>query len=132
MKSYGTPGIAASGTHEGAGLAGIAAIVGMSLILAGKFDFGRSFLIMALAGGAILALGMYWLRQRRDAKGVRSVALTSGGFLGAFTVLGVAVVVMACRFYWMQLFLGLAIVAGAGVAWLLRRLQRRDSHIPIA
>jgi len=132
MKSYGIPTRAASGTHEGAGLAGIAAMVGMSLILAGKFDFGQGFLILALGAGALLAGGMYWLRQRRDAKGVRSVALASGGFLGVFTLLGVAVVLMVCRFYWMQLFVGVAVLAGGGVALLLRWLHRRDSHIPVA
>lgn len=132
MKSYGTPGIPASGTHEGAGLAGVAAIVGMSFIVAGQFPFGWGFLVLGLAGGGIFAAGMYWRRQKRDAGTSTSVTPAFGGFLGVFTLLGVAVVVMACRFYWLQLFLGLAILAGAGIALLLRRLQRRNLHIPIA
>ena len=76
MKSYGTPGIPASGTHAGAG--------------------------------------------------------PFGSFLGIFTLLGVAVVVMTSSHAWMKLFLGFAILAGVGIAVLLRRLQRRNSHIPIA
>jgi fucose 4-O-acetylase-like acetyltransferase len=124
--------MAASGTHEGAGLAGIAAIVGMSVILAGRIDFGWGFLALALVAGCIFAAGMYWRRQRRSAGESTSVASASGGFLGAVTLLGVAVVLMACRYYWMQLFLGLAILAGAGLAVLMRWLQRRNSHIPIA
>jgi hypothetical protein len=103
----------------------------MGLIVAGRLDFGTGFLALALAGGGIIAVGLYWLRQRRYAKSLGSSDSSSGGFVGALILLGIGAVLMACRYYWMQLFFGLALLAGGAVALLLRWLRRRDSGVSI-
>lgn len=131
MKSYGSVSRATFDTHGGVGLAGLAAVIGMGVIVAGRLDFGAGFMALALAAGGIIALGLYWLRQRRNAKSSASADSTSGGFVGALILLGVGVVLMACRYYWMQLFFGLAIIAGAAVAALLRWLHRRNSGVSV-
>lgn len=131
MKSYGSQSRATLDTHDGVGVAGLAAVIGLGIILAGRLDFGPGFLALALVTGGIFALGLYWLRQRRDAKSVSSTDSSSGGFVGALILLGIGVVLFACRYYWMQLFFGLALLAGGAVALLLRWLHRRDSGISI-
>lgn len=131
MKTYGSVSRATLDTHGGVGLAGLAAVIGMGIILGGRIDFGPGFLALAAVAGVMIALGMYWLRQRRNANSVSSADSTSGGFVGALILLGIGVVLMACRYYWMQLFFGLALLAGGAVALLLRRLRRRDSNISV-
>jgi len=131
MKSYGSQSRATLDTHGGVGIGGLAAVIGMGIILAGRLDFGPGFLVLTLVTGGIFALGLYWLRQRRDAKSVSSTDSSSGGFVGALILLGVGVALLACRYYWMQLFFGLALLAGGAVALLLRWLHRRDSGISI-
>lgn len=131
MKSYGSLSRATLDTHGGVGLAGIAAVIGMGVIVAGRLDFGAGFLTLALAGGGMIALGLYWLRQRRNAKSPAEADSSSGGFVGALILLGIGGVLMACRYYWMQLFFGLALLAGGAVALLLRWLRRRDSGISV-
>jgi len=131
MKSYGSQSRATLDTHGGVGIGGLAAVIGMGIILAGRLDFGPGFLVLTLVTGGIFALCLYWLRQRRDAKSISSTDSSSGGFFGALILLGVGVALMACRYYWMQLFFGLALLAGGAVALLLRWLHRRDSGISI-
>ncbi|HET9839876.1 MAG TPA: hypothetical protein VFR84_16735 [Candidatus Angelobacter sp.] len=131
MKSYGSVSRATLDTHGGVGLAGIAAVIGMGVIVAGRLDFGAGFLALAVVAGGVIALGLYWLRQRRYAKSATSADSSSGGFVGALILLGVGAVLMACRYYWMQLFFGLALLAGGAVALLLRWLRRRDSGISV-
>src|ERR1043165_8445168 len=68
MKSYGSQSRATYDTHDGVGVAGIAAVLGMGIILAGRLDFGWGFLAMALVVVGIFARGLYWRRKRRNPK----------------------------------------------------------------
>ncbi len=131
MKTYGSLSRATLDTHGGVGVAGLAAVIGMGVILAGRLDFGAGFLALAVVAGGIIALGLYWLRQRRHAKSLASADSSSGGFVGALILVGIGVILMACRYYWMQLFFGLALLAGGAVALLLRWLRRRDADISV-
>lgn len=131
MRSYGSVSRATAYTHDGVGIAGLVAVIGMGVIVAGRLDFGVGFLVLALAGGGIIAMGLYWLRRRRYARSLGSSDSSSGGFVGALILLGIGAALMACRYYWMQLFFGLALLAGGAVALLLRWLRRRDSGVSI-
>jgi hypothetical protein len=125
MKSHGSDSTATYTTHDGGGVAGFVTVIGVTLILAGRFDGGWQFLSLALLTGSAMALGLYWLRSRgqnsRIADYMRPV---SGGMIGFAVIIGLGVVM--ARFGFLRDFLGLAVAGGGAVAWLLARARRRQ------
>ncbi|HET8890217.1 MAG TPA: hypothetical protein VFQ41_15050 [Candidatus Angelobacter sp.] len=125
MKSHGSESIAIYTTHDGGGVAVPVTVLGMTLILAGRFDDGWQFLSLALLAGGAMALGLYWLRFRgQNSRIVGYTRPVSGGAIGIAVVIGLGVVM--ARFHFLRDFLGLAIAGGGVVAWILSRARRRE------
>lgn len=125
MKSHGSESIAIYTTHNGGGVAVPVTVLGMTLILAGRFDDGWQFLSLALLAGGAMALGLYWLRFRGQNSRIAGYTRpVSGGAIGTAVVIGLGVVMV--RFGFLRDFLGLAIAGGGVVAWILSRARRRE------
>jgi hypothetical protein len=125
MKSHVSESTATYTTHDGGGVAVPVTVIGMTLILAGRFDGGWQFLSLALLAGGAMALGLYWLRSRgQNSRIVGYTRPVSGGMIGTAVIIGLGMVMARYRF--LRDFLGLAIAGGGAVAWILSRARRRE------
>jgi hypothetical protein len=53
-------------TPLGGGLIGLIAMIGMAAVLMIGSNFARSFLSLVVPAGGVVALVLYWARQRRQ------------------------------------------------------------------
>lgn len=129
MKSHGSESAATYTTHEDVGVAALATMIGTAFILGGRFDFGRLFLALAVLAGGAMALGLNWLRIRRENSGIVSYTLpVAGGIICLLCMIGLGLVM--ARFRFLRYFLGVAIAGGGAVALLLSWRRARESSRP--
>lgn len=103
--------------------------IGVSLILGGRLSGGWTFLAFVLPAGFLVALALYWIRQKQDSSLDAQKIPVAGGVVGFICMTGLGVVMI--RSHLLRDFFGLAIGAGGAVALILSkdRHRRQNSRI---
>ena len=124
MLGHGSESPATLNTHQSPGIALAVTVIGMTLIVVGRFDGGWQFTSLALLTGGAMAVVLYWVRRQPQNSSIWSYAIpVSGGVIGSAAMIGVGVVMM--RFHFLRLFLELVVGAGVVIAVVLRYLNNR-------
>jgi hypothetical protein len=104
--------------------------IGVSLILGGRLSGGWTFLAFALPAGFLVALALYWIRQKQDSSLDAQKIPVAGGVVGFICMTGLGIVMI--RSHLLRDFFGLAIGAGGAVALILSRARHRRQNANIS
>ena len=115
--------------RESSGALVFVTAIGVSLVLGGRLRGGWEFLSLAMPVGCVVALVLYWGRNRRASNISGYKIPVAGGVIGAAALTGMGLVMV--RFPFLRDFLGLAILAGGAIAlglnWSRRRRENSSS-----
>lgn len=102
--------------------------IGVSLVLGVRLSVGWTFLAFALPAGFLVALALYWIRQKQDSSLDAPKIPVAGGVVGFICMTGIGIVMI--RSHLLRDFFGLAIGAGGAVALILSwaRHRRQNSN----
>ena len=103
--------------------------IGVSFILGSRISGGWEFLVISLTAGFMVALALYWIREKQDSGLNAHTIPTAGGIVSFICMAGVGVVMI--RSHLMRDFLGVAILGGGAIAlglnWSRRRRENSSS-----
>jgi hypothetical protein len=110
--------------RESSGAMCLIMAIGVSLILGGRLSGGWQFLALALPAGFLVALALYWVRQKQNSSLDTHTIPVAGGVVGVICLTGLGVVMIRSQL--LRDFFGLAVGAGGAVALLLSRARRNE------
>jgi hypothetical protein len=111
-------------SNSSGGLA-FATAIAISLILGGRVSGGLGFLALVVPCAWLVALALYWTRERQTASLARYDLPVAGGVVLVMAMAGVGLVMM--HFEFLRVFLGLTMGAGAAIALFLNQHRQRQS-----
>lgn len=104
--------------------------IGVSLVLGGRLSGGWTFLAFALPAGFLVALALYWIRQKQDSSLNAQKIPVAGGVVAFICMTGLGIVMI--RSHLLRDFFGLAICAGGAIALILSWTRRRRQNSSIS
>src|SRR4029077_16176600 len=105
-----------------------ATAIAVSLILGGRVNGGWGFLALVVPCAWLVALALYWTRERQTASLATYDLPVAGGVVIVMAMAGVGLVMM--HFEFLRVFLGLTMGAGGAIALILhRRRQRQNPYV---
>jgi hypothetical protein len=110
--------------RESSGAMCLIMAIGVGLILGGRLSGGWQFLALALPAGFLVALALYWVRQKQNSSLDRHAIPVAGGVVGVICLTGLGVVMIRSQL--LRDFFGLAVGAGGAVALFLSRARRKE------
>jgi hypothetical protein len=117
--------------RESSGALCFAIAIGVCLVLGGRLRGGWEFLFFAVPAGGLVALALYWIRQKQDPSLDAHTLPVAGGVIGFICMTGLGIVMI--RSHLLRIFFGLAVGAGSAVAlvlsWDRRRRQKSSSSL---
>jgi len=114
--------------RDSSGALAFATAIAVSLILGGRVIGGWEFLALVVPCSCLVALGLYWIRQRQNASGARYSLPVAGGVVLVMAMAGVGLIMM--HFEFLRVFLGLTMSAGGVIALILhQRRQKQGSDV---
>ncbi|MCU1333275.1 MAG: hypothetical protein JWM08_2267, partial [Candidatus Angelobacter sp.] len=110
--------------RESSGAMCLVMAIGVSLILGGRLSGGWQFLALALPAGFLVALALYWVRQKQNSSLDTHTIPVAGGVVGVICLTGLGIVMIRSQL--LRDFFGLAVGAGGAVALLLSWTRRKE------
>lgn len=104
--------------------------IGVSLVLGVRLSVGWTFLAFALPAGFLVALALYWIRQKQGSSLDAQKIPVAGGIVGFICMSGLGIVMI--RSHLLRDFFGLAVGAGGAVALILSRARHRRQNSNIS
>jgi hypothetical protein len=111
--------------RDNSGALAVATAIAVSLVLGGRIIGGWEFLALVVPCSWLVALGLYWIRQRQNASGARYNLPVAGGVVLVMAIAGVGLIMM--HFEFLRVFLGLTMGAGGAIALILHRRRQRQT-----
>jgi len=111
--------------RDNSGALAVATAIAVSLVLGGRIIGGWEFLALVVPCSWLVALGLYWIRQRQNASGARYNLPVAGGVVLIIAIAGVGLIMM--HFEFLRVFLGLTMGGGGAIALILHRRRQRQT-----